>query len=399
MSDRPLVFFSPPPWVRRSCFFLWLCMLMPVLTALLSACNAVAPGMHFDRQSLVNSDNLASKEGAGPRMQTITPALVLAEQQQRDQQAGQDIRELIGSPPAYVIQNGDILSIVVWDHPELAGAAPIAPLNVGGDTLTAAFNVTPSAGFSVDHEGMIQFPFAGKLKIGGLTEQQARTLLAERIARYINKPDVTLRVQSYRSKRIYIDGEVKMPGAQAINDIPMTLVEAVHRAGGFLPSADQSQIVINRGGQTFNIDLQQMLFQGISPASIMLTHGDVVRVKSREQNKVFVSGEVMTPKSLLMHDGRLTLNEALGEAGGINPQTGDGRQVYVIRNATDKQPQIFHLDTRSPAGLSLAEEFPLRAKDVVYVDAAPLATWHRVISLIFPSALSQVVQANNTNGK
>ncbi len=395
MMSYRLLSYLCPPCVRRSVCFFGLCVLM----LLVSACNSVAPGMHFDRQSFAPSDSSASNDVAGLRIQTITPALVLEQQQQRDQQAGQDIQELISSPPAYVIQNGDILSIVVWDHPELAGAAPVAPANLGGDPLTPAFNITPSAGFSVDHEGMIQFPFAGKLKIAGLTEQQARTLLAERIARYINKPDITLRVQSYRSKRIYVEGEVKTPGVQAINDIPMTLVEAIHRAGGFLPTADQSQIVITRDRQNFNIDLQKMLFQGLNPASIMLGNGDVVRVKSREQNKVFVSGEVMTPKSLLMHDGRLTLNEALGEAGGINPQTGDGRQVYVIRNASDKQPQVFHLDTRSPAGLSLAEEFPLRAKDVVYVDAAPLATWHRVISLIFPSALSQVVQANNTNGK
>jgi len=70
----------------------------------------------------------------------------------------------------------------------------------------------------------------------------------------------------------------------------------------------------------------------------------------------------------------------------------------VVRNATDKQPLVYHLDTHSPAGLTLAEEFELKPKDVVYVDASPLATWHRVVSLIFPSALTQAVQAG-TVGK
>ena len=46
-------------------------------------------------------------------------------------------------------------------------------------------------------------------------------------------------------------------------------------------------------------------------------------------------------------------------------------------------------------GLAVAQEFELRPQDVVYVDAAPLATWHRVVSLIFPSALTQVVQTGS----
>ena len=382
-------------WLNKDRFRQWrLCAALALLSSSV-ACSSIAPGMHFNRQDTNVAQARALHAVRSPVMTLITPELLVQEQARREQQASQDISALLHGPAPYSIQGGDILAIVVWDHPELstgapaAAAAAVAPI----DAMTAS---TPAAGFAVDHQGMIQFPFAGGLKVAGLTEVEARNLLASRLGRYINKPDVTLRVQSYRSKRIYIDGEVKTPGAQPINDIPMTLMEALNRAGGLTPVADQSHVAINRDGKTYRVDLLQMLHRGVNPASIMLTHGDVVRVLSREQSKVFVSGEVLMPKSLLMHSGRMTLNEALGEAGGINPQTGDGRQVYVVRNAADKQPMVFHLDTQSPAGLSLAEEFQLQPKDVVYVDAAPLATWHRVISLIFPSALSQVVQANNS---
>jgi polysaccharide export outer membrane protein len=326
-------------------------------------------------------------------MKAITPELVRQEREQSARQTMLDISQLVNGPAPYHIAGGDILSIVVWDHPELAGAVMVPPL---GNGVEAPVGATPTAGFVVAADGTIQFPFAGGLKVAGLTEAQARTQLTARLAHYINKPDVTLRVQSYRSKRVYVDGEIKTPGLQPITDIPMTLYEALNRAGGVLPSADQSQIAIIREGKTYVINLQQLSQHGDSPSSIMLSNGDVVRVLSRDDNKVFVSGEVQQPRSMVMHNGSLTLNEAIGEAGGINPQTGDGRQVYVIRNAGAEQPLVFHLDTRSPAGLSLAEQFPLRAKDVVYVDAAPLATWHRVISLIFPSALTQVVQADNS---
>jgi polysaccharide biosynthesis/export protein len=101
---------------------------------------------------------------------------------------------------------------------------------------------------------------------------------------------------------------------------------------------------------------------------------------------VFVIGEVVKPTTLTLHNGRLSLNEALGEAGGVNPQTADARQVYVIRNAADEHPLIYHLDAQSPVMLALAEGFELKAKDVVYVDATSMVRYNRVISLILPTA-------------
>jgi polysaccharide export outer membrane protein len=162
----------------------------------------------------------------------------------------------------------------------------------------------------------------------------------------------------------------------------------LNRAGGFLPTGDQSQIDISRAGTTHRVNLPQLVQKGINPASILLANGDVVRVLSREESKVFVLGEVTRPVALTMHNGRYTLNEALGDAGGLNPLSSNGRQVYVARNATDMKPIVYHLDARSPVALALAENFELKAKDVVYVDAAPLAMWNRVISLILPSAQS-----------
>jgi polysaccharide export outer membrane protein len=178
----------------------------------------------------------------------------------------------------------------------------------------------------------------------------------------------------------------------SINDIPMTLVEALNRAGGTLPNADQSQISINRADTIYKVNFPQMMKRGENPAKIMLRNGDVVRIPSRDENKVFVAGEVVTPRSLTMHDGRLTLNEALGESGGINPVTGDGGKVYVVRNR-NKEVMVYQLDGNSPAALAIAENFELFPKDLVYVAATALTNWNRTISLIFPNALSSAVGA------
>jgi polysaccharide export outer membrane protein len=180
----------------------------------------------------------------------ITEKLITAERQQHREEANQELDKLlVPNPPPYAIGSGDVLSIVVWDHPELAGNG----LNTGAPSQAAIpAGPTPAPpGFVVDHQGRIQFPLIGMVGVDGLTEEQARALLTTRLAKYLANPNVTLRVQSYRSKRVYIDGEVKSPGLQAINDIPMTLVEALNRAGGLLPTADQSRIVLERGQQRY----------------------------------------------------------------------------------------------------------------------------------------------------
>ena len=322
-----------------------------------------------------------------PVTELITPQLIAAEQKKREAIVSQDLSRLVvPNPPSYTIDRGDILSIVVWDHPELGGSV----VTLASGSAEPASSGAPPSGFVVDHEGRVQFPFAGTLKLAGLTQDQARDLLASKLARYIANPNVTLRVQAYRSKRVYIDGEVKSPGLQVIDDIPMTLMEALNRAGGLLPTADQSRLVLERGEERYRIDLRELVQKGINPGSVMLAPGDVVRIHSRDESKVFVSGEVVTPRALTMHNGRLTLNEALGESGGVSPLSGDARQVYVVRK-TAEGIRVYQLDARITGAMAMAEGFELSPKDVVYVAASPLANWHRNLSLLIPGALTSAV--------
>jgi polysaccharide export outer membrane protein len=337
------------------------------------------------------SEDKAGADESAPPTEMITEKLITAERQQHREQANQDLDKLlIPNPPPYGIGSGDVLSIVVWDHPELAGNA-MTTASLAPDPGSPA---AAPAGFVVDHQGRIQFPLIGLVNVDGLTEEKARALLTTKLAKYLATPNVTLRVQYYRSKRVYIDGEVKSPGLQAINDIPMTLVEAINRAGGLLPSADQSRIVLERGQERYLLSLRDLVQKGINPGLVMLAPGDVVRVHSRDESKVFVSGEVISPKALTMHDGRLTLNEALGESGGISPLSGDARQVYVVRK-TPERTRVFQLDARVAGSLAMAESFELQPKDIVYVAATPLANWNRSLSLLIPGALPQAVNAAN----
>ncbi|MCP3019489.1 polysaccharide biosynthesis/export family protein [Cupriavidus basilensis] len=346
---------------------------------LLASC-ALAPGMRFDPQRPLDPEDPESV----PKVTKITPALVRA-MKAAAVPTNASVSELFGEPEAYTVGVGDILSIVVWDHPELV--FPTQTYSIGSayeiPNYSGAANVP---GYVVSPAGTIQFPYAGVLNVLGKTPDQIRGELSTKLKSVVNMPQVTVRVLAFRSKRVYLDGEVKTPGPQNIDDVPMTLVEALNRAGGVnVLTGDNSRIRISRAGKNYFVDLPGLLRQGVDPARIMLRNGDILRVEQREDSKVFVTGEVVRPSVVLPRNGRLTLNEAIGEAGGVNPTSADAKELYVIRKSEDGEAQIFHLDGKSPVSLALAESFELRPKDVVYVDAAGVVRWSRVINQLLPS--------------
>lgn len=312
----------------------------------------------------------------------ISPELVARQHDESPQSISDDVRQYFGAPGPYLIGAGDVLDIVVWDHPELT-LPPISVTTVGTDY----YGGNPvSPGYTVDSNGMVQIAYAGAMKVAGLTELQARDLITSKLARYVKNPQITLRVQSYRSRRVYLDGEVRNPGLFVFNDIPMTLVEAINRAGGFTQLADRASIEVTRNGQSTMISIPKLVKNGVNPSTVMLRSGDIVRVLAREESKVFIVGDVTRATTSYLRNGELTLNEALGDAGGLNPATAGASQVFVVRHLASGKSAIFHLDASSPAALALAEDFQLKAKDVVFVDAAPLTRWNRVIALLVPGA-------------
>ena len=332
---------------------------------------------------------------------SITSELLRQQRTLQKTGLGADVKSLFGEPTPYTIGPGDVVNIVVWNHPELVLAPAGSTLTTDASGLAAVGN-----GYNVSPEGVIQFPLLGTWKISGLTETRAREELTRRLAKFVRDPQITLRVQAYRAGRVYVDGEVRSPGLQAINDIPMTLPEAISRAGGMTAGADRASVAVSRNGTTTVVNIPQLTELGVNPSRIMLTAGDLVRIGNRDETKVYVMGEVSRPMALPLRNGRLTLNEALGESGGINPTSGDPRQIYVVRSRDSAKavatpsgtlPEIYHLDARSPVAYALSEGFELKAGDVVFVDPAPLVVWNRVISLILPSAQAVKVSRDAAN--
>jgi polysaccharide biosynthesis/export protein len=100
---------------------------------------------------------------------------------------------------------------------------------------------------------------------------------------------------------------------------------------------------------------------------------------------VFVMGEVQRPGGVPFNNGRMSLSEALGDAGGISQVSGDASQVYVVRGRDAGKQAVYHLDATSAASMATADSFELQPNDVVFVDASALVKWSRIIGLILPA--------------
>jgi polysaccharide export outer membrane protein len=354
---------------------------------LLQGCAPLAPGFRspgIDAAKAVSPSGYSTPDIDPPppgAITEITPDLIKAQTAAIARSTvGPEVTALMGETGPYKIGPGDVVGIVVYDHPEIVFSG------IPATTVADPSSVSPAPGFIVSNTGQLSFPYVGALKVEGMTIQELENTLVQRLARVFKDPQLSVRVQAFRSKRAYIEGEVRQPGLLIFTDIPMTLAEALNRSGGLAPNGDRSAINLTRDGKTTQLDLQAMADAGIDPTRIPLRSGDMVLVRSRDERKVSVVGEVTQQMGVLMRNGKLSLNDALTEVGGINLTLANPRQIYVIRNEQQGGQSIFHLDAQTPTAFALADRFALRAKDVVYVDGVPLVQWNRVLNLILPTA-------------
>lgn len=294
-----------------------------------------------------------------------------ANQQQLSQQALRDYQYKVGPQ--------DILNVVVWNHPELSN-----PLG--------NFQDIQNMGRLVREDGTIFYPYAGVIQVNGMTVEDIRNLLAQRLKPYIESPQVDVRVVGFRSKKVYVSGEVKQPGIVPITDMPLTLIEAINASGGFAERADQGTAILTRNGVRYSINLFDLYNSG--RGNMLLQDRDVIYVPNNEANKVFVMGEVNKQTAVYVDKGTLTLADALSQSEGIDLATANTKEIYVIRASSPPQPDveptaieplIYHLDAHLIPSLMLAGEFQLQPRDVIFVSTTGVVRFNRIVEQILPT--------------
>jgi polysaccharide export outer membrane protein len=155
-----------------------------------------------------------------------------------------------------------------------AGSAVLGP----GDVLQVVFfgREEMSGEFPVDEAGEIQYPLAGRLKVAGLTGEEAVAALTEALRPFFNNPVISARPLI----RVNVLGAVVRPGLYPV-DPTLNVFDAIGAAGGPSRDANFEEILLVRGGDYYVVDTRETLRLGRSLTLLGIRSGDVILVPER----------------------------------------------------------------------------------------------------------------------
>jgi polysaccharide export outer membrane protein len=273
----------------------------------------------------------------------------------------------------YVISSGDLLSIEVFDVPEL------------------------SRDVRVSESGFVAIPLVPvKVQAGGLTPFQFQDKLAEllQVNGLVTHPQVTVTVKEQHSEPITVIGAVRNPlTIQAVHQ--MTLLQVLSQAGGISDDAGSKVLVTrkprpsepdNTPGETplaemtktppanipsvaestTIIDLSELLDSGDPKYNVPLFGGDVVTVP--RAGVVYAVGAVQHPGGFVMQSDRqrLTVLKVLSLAGGLTSTAKGGNAVILRQPPGSEEREQLPIDVKKILTLK-REDVSLRQNDILYV--------------------------------
>ncbi|MFB3855238.1 MAG: polysaccharide biosynthesis/export family protein [Vicinamibacterales bacterium] len=226
----------------------------------------------------------------------------------------------------YKIGPQDVISVTVFNESELSGK------------------------FTVEADGSFTFPLLGRVTAAGLTPRGLENQLQERLGKeFLRNPRVSVSVQEYRSKKVFIVGEVRSPGPYQLT-ANMTVLEAIAHAGSTTVNAADEVLIVRpaeSGGaapvmpeqddsaQVIKVNIAAVQAGDLSQ-NALLEDGDTVVVP--RALSVYVFGHVNSPGAYNVEKG-MTVMQALALAGGLTDR-GTDRGLRIIRVIDGKKKEI-----------------------------------------------------------
>lgn len=228
---------------------------------------------------------------------------------------------------AYTLGPQDVIQVSVFGHEELSGK------------------------FTVAVDGTVTYPLLGTVRAAGLTVADLQGALVNRLADgYLRKPQVSVEILQFLSKRVYAVGEVRTPGAVTLTGTA-SLLDVLVKAGSVTELAGGDIQLLRRTGggasgpvapgqpgvsEIARVSVQQ-LRRGAVAFNGTLLDGDTIFVPRAES--VFVLGNVNNPGSYAIEAGSTTVLTAIALAGGMT-ELGSNRRLRVSRIVNGKKVDL-----------------------------------------------------------
>lgn len=147
----------------------------------------------------------------------------------------------------------------------------------------------------VGPDGLVQLPYAGTVKLAGLTLEEAKALLTEKLGQYIKIPDMSIMIKTYGPRKVYVMGEVKNPGIHELSIESMNVFAAISQAGGVATHGRPRHVqVIRVIGDTMyykESDMERYVKKHDINQNIALQDGDIVYVPT--SNKIDLKEDIL----------------------------------------------------------------------------------------------------------
>lgn len=297
--------------------------------------------------------------------------------------------------PQQVIGIGDALQVTIWEAS--AGGLFSSPIvdraSPGSHTAVIPEQV-------VARDGSITVPYAGRIKVVGLTPPQVEQRIVESLARKAIEPQAIVSISRNISNAVTISGEVSQGARVPLSPRGDRVLDVIALAGGPRAAVHEIFISLTRGGHTVTVPMQNLL--STPQENIFVYPGDTLTLVRDPQT--FTAFGATGRNALVNFDAKgITVEEALAKVGGLLDNLADPSGVFLLRTepvefARRLDPLhvfppvvhavhvVYRIDLRRTNTYFLARDFPVFDKDIVYVASAPASEWLKFLSLVQMSA-------------
>jgi polysaccharide biosynthesis/export protein len=300
------------------------------------------------------------------------------------------------SAQSFRIGAGDTLEVSIWESPpaSLFGSSVIEPRQ---GASTARPTVLPDQ--MVNSQGTINVPFVGMVQAAGRTAQEIEKDIVQGLKAKANQPQALVRVTRNASLYVTVIGEVATSTRMPLTAQGERLLDALAVAGGIKQPVGKMTLQITRGTQVRSMPLGSVIED--PRQNVVLQPGDVITALNQPLSFT-VLGAVGRNEEISFEAQGITLAQALGRAGGLQDQRADARAVFIFRfeepaallepttadgkpvatTPEGKVPVIYRVDLKDAGSFFVAQGFPIRNRDVMYVANAPVAELQKFLNII-----------------
>ncbi len=236
-------------------------------------------------------------------------------------------------------------------------------------------------------DGRVNYLQAENVMASGLTIDELRTKFDAEFAKFYRNPLTIITPVAYHSKRYVVLGAVPAGGVFTM-DRPMTVIEAVARAGGLdaglyeqntVELADLTRSFLARNQQRVPVDFERLFQRGDLAQNVVLEPDDYLYIGQASANEIYVLGQVVNP-GVLAFKTKPSVISAISSRGGFAGGAFKSR-VLVVRGSLT-HPETFVVNV-SDILAGKSPDFKLQQKDIVYVSVSP---WMKAAEILDTAA-------------